>query len=539
MSMLPPDARNWCLAPEAMAAVDRAAMVYGLSGAAMMESAGRGVAEAVVERWGSRGRARVLVGKGNNGGDGLVTARTLTTLGWEVEIALFAEPAALEGDAAEQWRAVESLALPVERVLSEDDARRVVGFEDFDCVVDALLGTGLSGDVREPIRAAIDALNAGRVPVASVDVPSGLDGARGRPLGVAVRATETITFGFPKPGLFLAEGPDHTGRLVVVPLGYPEAAFDALTAPPVEWTVVSDVASTFARPPRAAHKGSRGRLLLVTGSEAYRGAALLTARAALRSGCGYCVVAAPEPLAEFIVGQLPEAIVEPLAADGDGAVAAVAAERVQELAEGADAIAIGPGLSTAAGVRAVVESALESSVPIVVDADALNALADRPPAIERTADTVLTPHPGELARWLGRDAQAVDAERIVVAAETAEHWGVDVVLKGWPTIIAGNGRVGMNLTGNPGLATGGSGDVLTGVIGALLAQGSRSADATRAGVFVHGLAADWAAADFGERSLIPTDLEPYLPRTMQALASGGAATILDRIDHPYRTLLAR
>ena len=531
---------RWCLDPEAIAKVDRAAEKAGMAAAALMEMAGRAVAKAIRAEWPVAGRALILVGSGNNGGDGLVAARHLAAAGWSVELALFADPGRLRGGAAEQWALVEPLGLPAERIAVPADARalaeRAAGVT---CVVDALLGTGLRGDVREPMRAAIDALADAGTPVVAVDGPSGLDGATGRVRGAALRARVTVTLGFPKPGLFLGEGPEHVGRLVVAPLGYPPAALSAAGASPLEWIALDEAVAALPPSRHDLHKGGAGRLLVVAGSRAYAGAAVLTATAALRTGAGLCVVATPEAVAAELLAALPEAIAERLPSDRSGVVAARAAGAVSRAAEEADAMALGPGLTTGSGVRAVVEAALAAHRPAVVDADALNALADDPAPARREAPTVLTPHPGELGRWLGRPAREVDEDRIAAAREAAERWRAVVVLKGSPTVVAEpSGRTALNLTGNPGLATGGSGDVLTGLVGSLLAQGVSAPLAARAGVLLHGLAADWASADLGGRSIVPSDLFRYLPLAVREVSAGRGRELVERLEHRYARLLS-
>jgi len=531
---------RWILAPERMAAVDAAAIGAGLPGAAMMENAGRSVAAVVRRRWPGGDRVVVLVGGGNNAGDGLVAARHLAEAGRDVSLLLFVDPSRLDGDAALQWRLVEPIGLEATRVEEPERAREEIGrFRGADVFVDALLGTGLRGEVREPMASAIGALESGP-PVVAVDIPSGLDGARGTVHGVAPRATLTVTFGFPQPGHFLAEGPDRVGELVVVPLGYPPEALEAAGAEPLEWIALDEARR--ALPPRRhdAHKGTAGRLLLVAGSERYAGAAVLAATAALRSGTGLCTVATPEPAAERILAALPEAIVRALPADASGAFDAPAAEGVAEAAREADAVAVGPGLGRGPGIAPVVEAALSADVPAVVDADGLNVLAADPGAIQRAAPTVITPHPGELGRWLERPAGEVDADRVAAAREARERWGVIVVLKGSPTVVAAPGSAALNLTGNPGLATGGSGDVLTGLVGALLCAGTDPALAARAAPLLHGLAGDRGAFDRGERGLVPSDLLTYLPLVVRDVSTGREEASLERIGHRYgRLLVAR
>jgi NAD(P)H-hydrate epimerase len=519
-----------------MGAVDQAAVEAGLPGAALMESAGRETAREIRRAWPRPGRAVVLVGGGKNGGDGLVVARHLREAGWAVELRLLADPARLTGDAALQWRLVEPMGLRILRVSKRDDPLEVEGAT---VVVDALLGTGLKGDVREPVRSAIEALVGGAPPVVAVDTPSGLDGRTGRVHGIAPRALVTVTFGFPKPGLFLADGPAHVGRLVAATLAYPSGALAAAGPSPLAWITIGTAVR--ALPPRRhdAHKGSAGRLFVVAGSEQYRGAAALVVGAALRSGVGMCAIATPEPVVGFLLARHPEAIVASLPVTRSGALAARAVDLVARAAGEADAVAIGPGLGIGGGVRELVEAALAAGVPTVLDADALNVLAGDPAPVKREAPTILTPHPGELGRWSGRPAEQVDADRVEAARDAARAHRSTVLLKGSPTVVAGaDGDTRLNLTGNPGLATGGSGDVLTGVLGSLLAQGVDPERAARAAPFLHGLAADWAARDLGERGLVPGDLLRYVPLVVREIAAGRGVDLLERIDHRYGDLLA-
>jgi NAD(P)H-hydrate epimerase len=393
--------------------------------------------------------------------------------------------------------------------------------------------------VREPTRSAIEALDRASVPVVAVDTPSGLDGRTGRVRGIAPHALVTVTFGFPKPGLFLADGPAHVGRLVARTLAYPPAALAAVGPAPLAWITLATALR--ALPPRRhdAHKGSAGRLLVVAGSERYKGAAALVVGAALRSGVGMCALATPEPVAEFLLARHPEAIVTSLPVTRSGRLAARAMDLVAEAAMEADAVAVGPGLGTGGGVRELVLAALAAEAPAVVDADALNVLAPDPAPVRRTMPTLLTPHPGELGRWNGRPADQVDAGRLEAAGEAAREHACTVLLKGSPTVVAGpDGEIRLNLTGNPGLATGGSGDVLTGILGSLLAQGVDPATASRAAPFLHGLAADWAARDLGERGLVPGDLLTYVPLVVREVAAGRGVELLERIDHRYGGLLA-
>lgn len=537
---------------------------YGIPGLLLMENAGRAIAREVmallVEGGGTVAtgaggpgagepdadgpgasalsdspRVSIWAGKGNNGGDGFCAARHLLELGADVRVTLFAEARAVAGDAATNLDIARRLGIDLaERPDGPTDADRL-DLARSDIIVDALLGTGFSGVLRGPLAAAVAAINESRRPVVSVDVPSGLDADTGRG-DPAVRATVTVTLGLPKRGLVVAPGLERAGRLVVAPISMPPALLEGEEVRGT-WFEAAEAAAAFPERPREAHKGNFGHLLVVAGARGYAGAPVLAAMGAVRTGAGLVTLAVPRALWPVVGRRLREVMVQPVTADGERFGPESLAE-VLTLAERATAVALGPGLgrdpATTAFVRALL-GRLPPTVPMVVDADGLNALAEAlaisaaevlagAPAealaalVRRGPATVLTPHPGEMARLMGVTTEEVRRDRFATAAAAAARFGATVLLKGAGTVVAApDGRYSVNATGNPGLASGGTGDVLTGVIGALLAQGHAPVLAAAAGAYVHGRAADRLAARRGEAGLAAGDLPAEIPAVIREL----------------------
>ena len=516
------------------AAIER----YGIPGVALMESAGAGAAREILRmfpRSSGRGVA-VLAGKGGNGGDGFVVARHLAGAGREVLVLLAGSRVAdLSGDAkrmASAWVASGGAVLE-----SADAAAVTRAASNAGVVVDALLGTGSEGAPRGAIAEAILALNAAcataasprhgargarggnpageaRARVVALDVPSGVDASTGEVPGAAVVAECTVTFGIAKLGLESHPGARHAGRVVVVRLGWPRVAVEAETfdAETLEARAMGSLLRPFDV---EAHKGSRGRVLIVAGRDDRPGAAALAALAAFRAGAGTVTVATTERAARDVVAAVPEVMPEPFGAD-NGELAAREASRIAALAARADAVAIGPGFGTGPGPAAVLEAVLATATPAILDADALTVLGGRKRQGPRSAAQVLTPHPGEMARLMGVSTEEVQARRVHFAREAARLHGV-VLLKGARTLVAeASGAIGVNLSGNPGLATAGAGDVLSGLIAALLARGLSARDAARAGAWAHGAAADLAAREIGAAGFVARDVADRLPRVMEA-----------------------
>lgn len=501
----------------------RAIAAFGVPGVALMETAGAGAAALAWSRFRTeilRGVV-VLAGKGNNGGDGFVVARHLAARGARVQVVLIgARLADLTSDArtmADVWRRSGGITRPTPRGLA-------AVLRDAGLVVDALLGTGLSSAPRGPIAAAIAALatvtgaeGGSETKVLALDVPSGLDASTGETPGACVRADLTATFGLGKPGLLSFPGARAAGEVRVVRIGWPRAAVDAerlrcstITAARVRrWLPSLDVET---------HKGQRGHVLVIAGRDDRPGAAVLATRAAFRAGAGSVTIASTGAASEQVVAACPEVMAEPLpAARGEISIASV--EHVAALVRRADAILVGPGLGLGEGPAAILELLLAQlprgtrAAPVVADADALTLLARRGARAARNGRAlVLTPHPGEAARLTGTTTAVVQACRIAAARLAAERHGAIVVLKGARTLVAApGGWLAVNLTGNAGLATAGAGDVLAGVIAAWLARGLTPYDAARAAAFVHGSAADRAAAEIGPVGFLAGDVADRIP----------------------------
>ena len=514
------------LTAEAMRRVDaRATAELGIAGPILMENAGRGAADALLAALPERGlrprglKVSIACGGGGNGGDGFVVARRLKRAGARPDVLLVVPPDRLRGDAAVKFAEMRRAGIAARVV--EDAATVTAALGRADVIVDALLGTGARGAPMPLVAALIEAMNASERPVVALDVPSGLPADGGRVEGPVVRAWLTPTFAAPKLCLVVGDGADLAGRVVVVPIGVPEAevARDAQTF----LLEASDVAPLFPRRPRDVHKGTYGHLLVLAGSVGKTGAAALCARAALRSGVGLVTVGTAASAQPTVAALSLETMTEPLPETPARSLAMKAREPIVALAEARAAVAIGPGLGLDDETRALAR-VLVSTLPrpIVVDADALTALSDHLDVLRGAhAARVLTPHPGEMARLVGGAVADVQADRVGAARAFATTHGVHLVLKGARTLIAApDGRVVINPTGNAGMASGGTGDVLTGILGALLARGIDAAQAAPAGVYLHGLAGDIAAERVGEEALIAGDIIDALGEAFRRLADG-------------------
>jgi NAD(P)H-hydrate epimerase len=518
------------LTGEQMRNVDRRAIeTMGIASLLLMESAGRGVAEALLEDYpDARDRGvLILCGKGNNGGDGLVVARHLARGGIWPDVVLLARGDELRGDAAVNLRAALASGLEVDEIANArvwSERRHLLDRPVL--VLDAILGTGIKGGARGLPAAVIADLNSRDARVIALDLPSGLDGDSTEVRGVVVRAERTYTLCRPKLPIVLGASAAHAGNWSVVPIGIPDSAVREERAP-IEW-LDDDVARALLgdRVPET-HKGTYGHLLAVAGSRGKSGAAVLLARSALRSGVGLMTAAVPAGSLSAVAAQQAELMTEPLPETAAGVLSRGAASRALRLLGERDALAIGPGLGIASDTRSAVLAILKKRIcPAVADADALNAIVGEKitPALlgSRRHPLVLTPHPGEAARLLRSNAAKIQSDRSAAALTLARRSGAVVVLKGHRTLVsAPDGRVAVNASGNPGMATAGTGDVLTGMIGAFLARGMEAWDAARLAVFVHGDAGDRAADDRGVDGLIASDLLDRVPDSMNALLAAG------------------
>lgn len=502
-----------------MQAIDRRTIrEYGIPGVVLMERAGLAVCRVILDRNPRPDRAVVIAGAGNNGGDGFVVARELRNHGIDVSVYLLADPGRLKGDALLNYRVIERLGLDIRRVRSAAGLKLGTGGSG-TVIVDALFGTGLTRGVKGLHLAAIRKINRSGIPVVAVDIPSGLSTDTGRVLGDSVRATDTVTFGLPKRGHYLYPGPLYTGRLTVADIGFPE---ESLSAEGIRLRTldVRDTAGILPERPPHGHKGTFGHLLVIAGSRGKAGAASLAAVAALRSGCGLVTVGVPEGQISSITKKRPELMTLPLAENGEGAISSKAIAEICLAAKKASAVAIGPGISVCGDTLKLVRDVLlKIQKPILMDADAINCMMGDAVFLKRVKhQIVLTPHPAEFGRLVNIETVDVQSDRVAVVERFTRDIPHVLVLKGAHTLIAsGSDGIFMNMSGNAGMATAGSGDVLTGVVGALLAAGMTPFESAAAGVNIHGLAGDMAAELQSQRALMATDIIKNLPAAFLAV----------------------
>jgi NAD(P)H-hydrate epimerase len=499
-----------------MQAIDRDTIAGGYArGLDLMEAAGAAAALHALAMIGDRrgSHVEVVCGKGNNGGDGLVVARHLAAAGMHVRAHLTHPPAELSplGRVCAERVGGAGLEILPETIGTEFNAALAAA----DLCVDAVLGTGVAGPLHGRVADVIEALARCGRRILAVDIPSGVDGDTGVAWGVVPRAEVTVTFGAPKIGHAFFPGRGFCGRLVVEPIGFP-AAVIAAHAVDRHW-VDRDLARSWLPPlSPTAHKYARGSVLVVAGSRRYTGAATLASLAALRAGAGIVQLATPESVRPILQTKSSEVIVHGVAETVDGSIALSALDELRALLRRVDALVVGPGLGPSTATHDCVAALLDSApMPAVVDADALAALA----AVAPGAPRIVTPHAGELARWTGDAVPEAAPDRIAHARAVASGRGVVLLAKGAPTIVAcQRGDVFVNSTGHAGLATAGSGDVLAGVVGGLLAQGVPDpAHAAALGAWVHGRAAEIASAGRAVRGLIASDLLAALPRALAEL----------------------
>jgi ADP-dependent NAD(P)H-hydrate dehydratase / NAD(P)H-hydrate epimerase len=486
----------------------------GIPGRLLMETAGRACADVVCAEWGTGNgkRAVIVAGKGNNGGDGYVVARCLLRRDWNVAILVLAERKDITGDA------VENLTLLDPSIITfcpaHGDMRlHAEVFRNASIIVDALFGIGLNTEVSGAYAEAVEMINSSGRPVLAVDIPSGIDASTGRVLGDAVHADVTVTFGFAKVGHVVYPGREYTGKLKVVDIGIPNEI--AASMETHEFLDVKSVQPLVKPRAKCGHKGNFGHCLIVAGATGKTGAASLAANSAVRTGSGLVTLAVPASLNPVLEVKTTEAMTLPVDDAGKGFLGVGNSDAILRATQGKDAIAIGPGISrepeTIALVRRLVKDAL---LPMVVDADGLNAIAEDVAILDqkRSPAIVLTPHPGEMSRLSGLSISEIEDDRISAARSFAVRYGVFLVLKGAGTVIATpGGEIAVNGSGNPGMGSGGMGDVLTGILVSLLGQNYTPAEACRLGVFLHGFAADLVAQEKGEIGLSATDVQERLP----------------------------
>lgn len=518
---------------------------YRIPSTVLMERAGLSVANRIIELFDKK-KVIVLSGGGNNGGDGIVAARELYDRGWNVKVFLLFKEEKLSPGCLAQYKTAKKLGVPLEfrTSLNAKDVHSAI-------IVDAIFGTGINKPLTSPISKIISFLNKADVSVISVDIPSGISSDNAQIMGEAIRADYTITFGLPKIGHMLYPGAEFTGKLFVEDIGFPEELLksDSIRTQTVE---KQDAAVLLPERARHSHKGDYGHVLIVAGSRGKTGAALMAAKSCLRSGAGMVTIGVPETLVDIFQQRVTEEMVLPLKDTGRGTLSVKASETILDfLNRKADVLAIGPGITCDADISNLMRRILETAtVPMVLDADAINSISGRSDILKKAkAPVILTPHAGEMMRLLSNNVEVrsknsevraenskgkrqkseeeilktlIEKDKIKTAVSFSHETGTYLVLKGAPTIISEpDGSVFINTTGNPGMSTAGTGDVLTGIIAAFLGQGLNPTDASVIGVYIHGLAGDIAASEKGMHSLIASDIIERLPEAFAVLKTDG------------------
>lgn len=495
----------------------------GIPGAVLMENAARGASRIFLEHFDPVEGSHVIIicGRGNNGGDGYVMARYLSQAGLKITVLILSETDKISGDALTNLDIIKRMGIEIKAAPDyEAWAGISASLAECDYIIDGILGTGLNSQVKGFYGSVIGDINKSGKPVTAIDIPSGLNADTGQVMGVAVKAELAVTFGFPKLGQLLFPGAELVGRLARIDIGIPDIVVERVSS---EYRMIEpdDFSDLIYEGKEDIHKGTRGHLLVLAGSTGKTGAATLTALGALRAGAGLVTLGIPVSLNNILEAKLTEVMTEPLPETAEGSLSLEARDRIFPLLEGKTALAIGPGLSTNPETSALVREIIsECGLPMVIDADGLNALAGQVSALESLDDKkVLTPHPGEMGRLAGITSADVQLDRVGVAARFADEHGCFLALKGARTLLAEPGGMKyLNPTGNPSLSSGGSGDVLTGLIAGFLARGWPVSKAAVAGIYLHGLAADLLAEDMGKAGLMAGELPDVVPGLMDALA---------------------
>ena len=498
---------------------------HGIPGLELMENAGRGATRVLLDQFGDQVRAGVGIfcGKGNNGGDGFVIARCLAEKGIDVSVYLLAKIAALKGDAAANLERLVPLDIQVIEIPDEDTfSKTKPSLSDYGLLVDAILGTGLTSDVKglfETVINFINTLNRTGSAVFAVDIPSGLNADTGQPCGTCIRAQGTATFGLAKIGHFTYPGAEYTGTLEIIDIGIPGSIVQAVG--PKQYLLTSQQIRNYFKPRSAdTHKGRTGHLLVIAGSPGKTGAAAMTAMSAMRAGAGLVTLGIAESLNPILETQALEVMSAPLPENQNGVLGNSALKDIKKMEAGKTCLAIGPGIGQAEETRSLVKKIInQSQIPVVIDADGLNNIAGQTQLLKKIkCPAVLTPHPGEMARLMDVTPAEVQQNRLQCARDFATNFKVHLVLKGAATVIAHpDGSAYMNPTGNPGMASGGMGDVLTGVLAGFITQGFSPEAAAHAAVYVHGAAADTLAKTIGPIGYLASEVMNAIPGEIKKL----------------------
>jgi len=497
----------------------------GIPGIVLMENASQGTVRHLFRHFPDVLKKRVVVvaGKGNNAGDGFGVARILMNKGCCVTVCILAEPAEIKGDARINLDILSSMNADIHSAPDERAFEQIKPIlKEADLIIDAMLGTGLKGEVKGYYADVIAFLNKLKKTIISIDIPSGLDANDGKPLGVCIKADLTVTFGLPKLGHLIYPGVDYVGKLALVDISIPRYLVDEEDID-VEILELEELKNVLIPRRGDSHKGNFGHILVIAGSTGKTGAASMASEAALRSGAGLVTLAIPETLNPIMEMKLTEVMTEPIPDEGRGFFGKASMDKLLSLCQGKDLMLLGPGIGTHTETVKVVEEMIASfQKPLVVDADGLNCISMNVDVLAKAkSPLILTPHPGEMARLRKISTGEVQGRRIAIAREFAREYGLYLVLKGARTLISNpDGRIFINPTGNPGMATAGMGDVLTGMIGGFIAQDMPIIDALKLAVFLHGYCGDRAKEQYGERALLATDVMAKIPEVLKSLEDG-------------------
>ncbi len=498
----------------------------GVQGIVLMENAGRGATEAILRRFPNllREKIAIIAGRGNNGGDAFVIARHLINKKARVNIFLLAEKKAIRGDAKNNLDILTKGGIQVKELttLGEFEAVRD-DLLSHDLIIEGILGTGLDSEVKGYYREVISTLNAMGKPIVAIDIPSGLEATSGKPLGICIKAVFTPTFGLPKVGQIIHPGVEFVGELEVIDIGIPGDLVEEedIRSHLIQYEDVQVLLAPSRLPD--THKGDYGHLLVLAGSVGKTGAATMACMAAMRIGAGLVTLGIPRSLNDIMEVKLTETMTIPLPETESRTLGLDAFHEIVEISQGMQALVIGPGISTVDETGQLVRKLVNTlCIPMVIDADAITALSVEPKILKDSEHPIiLTPHPGEMARLMGLSSQAIQEERVETSRHFAVEFGVYLVLKGSRTIIAQpDGNIHINPSGNPGMASGGTGDILTGMIGGLVCQGFPPSSAAIAATYIHGLAGDLVANEKGEMALIATDILEKIPHVLKETTKG-------------------
>lgn len=503
--------------PKQMAKIDKFTITeIGIPGIVLMENAALCVLREIEKDVNDIKEKTICIfgGKGNNGGDAFAIARHLYNKGSKILVFILAEKSSVKGDAKTNLDILYKMGIEVIEILEIrdlDNAKKHIN--NCDLIVDGIFGTGIEGNIPYLISETINFVNETNIPVISVDIPSGISGKTGKILGACFKAYKTVTFAYAKTGLFIYPAVKYTGEIVVADIGIPESVLDKFD---IKNHIIDEYMASDMIPKRYSdsNKGSYGKLLLLTGSTGMTGAGCLAGRAALRTGLGLLYLAVPASVVNIYDSNLIESITLPLEDGNLGYLTRECIEELKSYIDDMDVIALGPGLSTKGDVQDIVYSIIENAkVPLVIDADGINVLSENIEILTKCkVPIVLTPHPGEMARLLNISVDEVQENRIDIACDFSKRWNVVLVLKGSKTIVATpDGRVFINTTGNSGMATGGTGDVLAGIIASFICQGVEPYKSAILSVYFHGLCGDNIAKTRGEHGIIASDLIEEIP----------------------------